>query len=287
MQNWRARLQTKRARTGRSVRPQHEVQARPSAGVETDKPQDPELCLGVVGRTRSGKSTLMVALLRISEMDSGRISIDWVDVRSLGLKRIISEISIIPQDPMLFSGTVRSNLDLFQGHQYDTLLGILLRVGLMSGNNAPEKERKEKTGGSGTGAIASLLDSVLEGGSDFSVGQQQLLVIARALLCQRRVVIVEKFMAAVDYETDARVHRILRTEFRGATVITVAHRLSTIMDSDYVLVMDDGRVAEYGSPASLLSLGGLFKDLYDTFERETKRNRGQDAVQGSTSRAFP
>ena len=131
------------------------------------------------------------------------------------------------------------------------------------------------------------MDSVLEGGSDFSVGQQQLLVIARALLCQRRVVIIDEFMAAVDSETDARVHRILRTEFRGPTVITVAHRLSTIMDSDYVLVMDDGRVAEYGSPASLLSLGGLFKDLYDTFERETKRNRGQDAVQGSTSRAFP
>ena len=113
---------------------------------------------------------------------------------------------------------------------------------------------------------------MLEGESTFSLGQQQLLVIARALLCQSRVVVIDKATSAVDSETDARVQCILRTEFRGATAITVAHRLNTIMDSDSVLVMNDGRVAEYVSPASLLSLGGLFKDLYDTFKRETKRN---------------
>ena len=98
--------------------------------------------VGVVGRTESGKSTLMVALLRIAELDSGRISIDGVDVRSLVLKRLRLEISVITQDPMLFSGTFRSNLGPFREHQDDALLGILLRVGIMSGENAPEKERK-------------------------------------------------------------------------------------------------------------------------------------------------
>jgi ABC-type multidrug transport system fused ATPase/permease subunit len=117
-------------------------------------------------------------------------------------------------------------------------------------------------------SVQSLYDSVSEGGNNFSVGQRQLLVIARALLRRCTIVIMDEATASVDADTDARIQAVMRTDFANATCITVAHRLNTIMDSDYILVMDDGRAAEFDSPQTLLKRGGMFNDLVEEAAKE-------------------
>lgn len=183
---------------------------------------------------------------------------------------------LIPQDPVLFSGTVRSNLDPFDDYQDAKLLEAVRRVGLyvpMERTNSNTslgsmKSANSDQGGGRSRAIKSLSDEVFEGGSNFSVGQRQLLVIARAMLSGASIVIMDEATASVDADTDARIQRVLREEFKDATCITVAHRLNTIMDSDFVLVMDDGKVAEFDKPSVLLSREGMFKSLVDAWEEE-------------------
>jgi len=232
--------------------------------------------VGVVGRTGAGKSTLMTALLRIVELDSGSIKIDGVDISKVGLTRLRSKVAVIPQDPVLFSGTVRSNLDPFDEHDDARLFGVLNSVGLYSHMaRVSSKTSLSSTGsapemrGGRTQPIKSLSDEISEGGNNYSVGQRQLLVIARAMLAKATIVIMDEATASVDADTDARIQCVLRDEFKFATCITVAHRLNTIMDSDFVLVMDNGRAAEFDSPSSLLSKGGMFKSLVDAWEEET------------------
>ncbi len=235
--------------------------------------------VGVVGRTGAGKSTLMVALLRLVELDSGCIKIDGVDIRSVGLKTLRSKIAVIPQDPVLFSGSVRTNLDPFDEFDDDRLFEVLQHVGLYSSVvknysstslSSQYSGDSSNVGGKGRAQpIKSLSEAVTEGGTNFSVGQRQLMVIARAMLTGAQVVIMDEATASVDGETDARIQRVFREEFKNATCITVAHRLNTIMDSDLVLVMDDGRAAEFDKPSSLLSReGGLFRALVDASEEE-------------------
>ncbi|KAL3903657.1 MAG: hypothetical protein SGILL_010363 [Bacillariaceae sp.] len=215
--------------------------------------------VGVVGRTGAGKSTLMVSLLRIVELDSGRITIDGHDTRTIGLAKLRSCIAVIPQDPVLFSGTVRSNLDPFDEHDDTTIYDVLTRVGLYS--NAKPSSSYSSLSSLALNHVQSLNDAVRSEGSNFSVGQRQLLVIARALLSGASIVIMDEATAAVDADSDARIQRVIREEFVNATCITVAHRLNTIMDSDFILVMDDGKVAEYDTPQNLLRNGGMFRDL--------------------------
>jgi ATP-binding cassette subfamily C (CFTR/MRP) protein 1 len=233
--------------------------------------------VGVVGRTGAGKSTLMVALLRLVELDSGSIKIDGVDIRSVSLKTLRSKIAVIPQDPVLFSGTVRTNLDPFDEFDDDRLFEVLQHVGLYSSvvknyssNSLSSFFSGESSNvGGRTQPIKSLSDAVTEGGTNYSVGQRQLMVIARSMLTGAQVVIMDEATASVDGETDARIQRVFREEFKNATCITVAHRLNTIMDSDLVLVMDDGKAAEFDKPSSLLSReGGLFRSLVDASEEE-------------------
>jgi len=215
--------------------------------------------VGVVGRTGAGKSTLMTALLRLVELDEGKILIDGIDTSTIGLARLRSKIAVIPQDPVLFTGTVKNNLDPFEEYSDEQIFQVLTRVGLTTSvGDAP-----------GASSVKSLEDPVLDGGSNFSVGEKQLLVIARALLCGAAVVICDEATAAVDAETDARIQRVLRVDFEKATVLTVAHRLNTIMDSDYILAMDDGQAAEFDTPSALLrKRNGLFKNLVNTWEDE-------------------
>jgi len=187
------------------------------------------------------------------------VCIDGVDTSFLGLAKLRSKIAVIPQDPVLFTGTIKSNLDPFDEYTDEKLCQVLSRIGLMSSD----------AHSSGTSSVKSLEDRVLDGGSNFSVGEKQLLVIARACLCEARVVICDEATAAVDAETDARIQRVLRFDFDKATVLTVAHRLNTIMDSDYILVMDDGQAAEFDAPSKLLTRqDGLFKKLVETWEEE-------------------
>lgn len=228
--------------------------------------------VGVVGRTGAGKSTLMVALLRIVELASGSIKIDGIDIKSLGLKKLRSIIAVIPQDPVLFSGTIRTNLDPFSEYDDARLFQVLEHVGLYSplGKSSSQlslsSETKAASGGR-TQPVKSLSEEVSSGGNNFSVGQRQLIVIARAMLTGARIVIMDEATASVDADTDARIQKVFCSEFNNATCITVAHRLNTIMDSDYVLVMDDGRAAEFDTPSNLLSKeDGIFRSLVDAWE---------------------
>jgi ATP-binding cassette subfamily C (CFTR/MRP) protein 1 len=198
----------------------------------------------------------MTALMRLVEIESGKILIDGVDIRLLGLQRVRSKIAVIPQDPVLFSGTIQTNLDPFGEFSPVRLQYVLKRVGLMDENN-------DKA------CVQSLEDEVMEGGNNFSVGQRQLLVIGRALLQEASVIICDEATAAVDAETDARMQAIFRIDFKHATCLTVAHRLNTIMDSDYVLVMHDGKAAEFDTPGNLLEMqDGIFRGLVHTWEKE-------------------
>lgn len=214
--------------------------------------------VGVVGRTGAGKSTLMVALMRIVELSNGSIEIDGHDIRQIGLAMLRRNMAVIPQDPILFSGSVRTNLDPFDEYESAQLYATLHRVGLYTGGDSTTT----KSSTSSTACIQSLDDVVSEGGLNFSVGQRQLLVISRALLQGAKIVIMDEATAAVDAETDAAIQTVIRTELVQATCITVAHRIHTIMDSDLVLVMDDGRAKEFDSPSVLMQRpNGMFRSL--------------------------
>ncbi|CAM9655882.1 unnamed protein product, partial [Ectocarpus fasciculatus] len=205
--------------------------------------------VGIVGRTGAGKSSLLSALLRIVELESGSISIDGVNVANIGLHTLRSRIAVIPQDPVLFSGSIRSNLDPF-GNFTDTQIWESLRRTCLHES------------------VEALTDKVEDGGTNYSVGQRQLLCISRALLAQAKIIVLDEATAAVDVETDSAIQKTLRQEFADATVLTVAHRLNTIMDSDKIVVMDQGRVAEYDSPSVLLSQPtSMFKQLADNWEK--------------------
>ncbi|KAL7521737.1 hypothetical protein ACHAWX_006416 [Stephanocyclus meneghinianus] len=207
--------------------------------------------IGVVGRTGSGKSSLMAALFRITELerDGGKILIDGVDISSVGLSLLRLSLSIIPQDPVMFSNTVRYNLDPFgERSEYD-LWEALKKVKLAE-------------------AIAilpgGLDEQVSEGGENFSQGQRQLLCIARSLLRKPKILVMDEATASIDNATDAHIQEMIRENFASATILTIAHRLNTIMDSDRVLVLDDGRVIEFDSPSALLAKReGVFKSMVD------------------------
>lgn len=193
--------------------------------------------IGIVGRTGSGKSTLIQALFRLIEPAGGRIIIDNIDISTIGLHDLRSRLSIIPQDPTLFEGTIRGNLDPLREHSDQEIWQALDKSQL--GEIVRQKEQK--------------LDApVLENGDNWSVGQRQLVSLGRALLKQARILVLDEATASVDSATDNLIQKIIRTEFRDCTVCTIAHRIPTVIDSDLVLVLSDGRVAEYDTPARLL-----------------------------------
>ncbi|XP_050076526.1 multidrug resistance-associated protein 1 isoform X5 [Anopheles maculipalpis] len=193
--------------------------------------------VGIVGRTGAGKSSLTLALFRIIESAGGSIVIDGQDIAQLGLHALRSRLTIIPQDPVLFSGTLRINLDPFNAHSDDDIWKALEHAHLKSFVK---------------GLTAGINHEVTEGGENLSVGQRQLICLARALLRKTKVLILDEATAAVDLETDDLIQRTIRTEFKDCTVLTIAHRLNTIMDSDKVIVLDKGQIVEFAPPAELL-----------------------------------
>ncbi|NWV84549.1 MRP7 protein, partial [Dasyornis broadbenti] len=202
--------------------------------------------LGIVGRTGSGKSTLFLALFRMVELKSGQILLDGVDSQLVGLEELRSRLAIIPQDPFLFSGSIRENLDP-QGKRTDAELHEVLE-------QCHLWDAVTQMGG---------LDSELgERGKSLSVGQRQLVCLARALLTRAKVLCIDEATASVDQKTDQLLQQTIRQRFADKTVLTIAHRLNTILDSDRVLVMQAGRVAELDSPAHLSQKdGSLFQHL--------------------------
>lgn len=202
--------------------------------------------VGVVGRTGSGKSSLLLTLLRIVEPSieigdakyEAPIEVDNVDTLRIGIRELRSRIGIIPQNPVLFSGTIRSSIDIFKQYSDDVIWNALEKCGL--------KESVEE--------MPDGLDApVSEGGENLSAGMRQMLVLGRALLRQCRVLLLDEATSNVDFETDRAIQRTLRESFPGVTVITIAHRVNTILDSDKILVMKDGLACEFGSPKELLA----------------------------------
>ncbi|XP_013098645.2 probable multidrug resistance-associated protein lethal(2)03659 isoform X1 [Stomoxys calcitrans] len=193
--------------------------------------------IGIVGRTGAGKSSLINALFRLS-YNNGSVIIDKRDTKEMGLYDLRSKISIIPQEPVLFSGTMRYNLDPFDEYSDVKLWKSLEEVKL-----------KEVVSELPSG----LQSKISEGGTNFSVGQRQLVCLARAILRENRILVMDEATANVDPQTDALIQTTIRNKFRHCTVLTIAHRLHTVMDSDKVLVMDAGRAVEFGSPFELLT----------------------------------
>ncbi|XP_049867756.1 multidrug resistance-associated protein 1 isoform X1 [Pectinophora gossypiella] len=193
--------------------------------------------IGIVGRTGAGKSTLTLGLFRIVEAMSGKILIDGIDISTLGLHQLRSRITIIPQDPVLFSGTLRTNLDPFGVYTDDDIWRSLEHAHLKAFVK---------------GLQAGLRHEVAEGGENLSVGQRQLVCLARALLRKTPLLVLDEATAAVDLETDELIQKTIRSEFASCTVLTIAHRLNTIMDSTKVMVLDKGQLVEYAPPEQLL-----------------------------------
>ncbi|CAI9177984.1 unnamed protein product [Rangifer tarandus platyrhynchus] len=199
--------------------------------------------IGVVGRTGAGKSSLTNCLFRILEAAGGQITIDGVDIASIGLHDLREKLTIIPQDPILFSGSLRMNLDPFNNYSDEEIWKALELSHLKSFV---------------AGLQAGLSYEVTEGGDNLSIGQRQLLCLARALLRKSKILIMDEATAAVDLETDRLIQMTIQTEFSHCTTITIAHRLHTIMDSDKVMVLDNGKIIEYDSPEELLKNPGPF-----------------------------
>ncbi|KAL6591713.1 P-loop containing nucleoside triphosphate hydrolase protein [Neocallimastix sp. 'constans'] len=194
--------------------------------------------IGVVGRTGAGKSSIVMTLFRLVEPETGSsIKIDDVSIMDIKLCDLRRRISIIPQDPILFSGTIRFNMDPFDEHSDQEIWTALEHAGLK--NMVSELENK-------------LESEVRSNGENFSVGQRQLLCLARAMIRQSKILVMDEATASVDVETDAIIQKALRSEFQDVTVITIAHRLNTIIDYDKVLVLSQGNILEYDKPSNLL-----------------------------------
>ncbi|KAL1815306.1 hypothetical protein ACET3Z_017880 [Daucus carota] len=192
---------------------------------------------GLVGRTGSGKSTLIQTIFRIVEPTAGKISIDGMDISFLGLHDLRSRLSIIPQDPTMFEGTLRSNLDPLGDHTDEQIWEVLNKCQL--GDEASKKEGK--------------LDSLVsENGENWSVGQRQLVCLGRVLLKKNKVLVLDEATASVDTATDNMIQQTLREHFSDSTVLTIAHRITSVLDSDMVLLLDNGLLEEYDSPTKLL-----------------------------------
>lgn len=208
---------------------------------------EPSEKVGLVGRTGAGKSSVTLALFRLLEASEGRIVIDDVDISHINLRLLRSKLSIIPQEPILFTGTIRQNVDPTDSYSDEEIwraidlahLGEYLRT-----------------------LPAGLEHQVSEGGSNFSVGQKQLFCLARTLLRRSKILVLDEATAAVDVDTDNLIQRTIRKEFKESTILTVAHRLETIQDYDRVVVMDNGRTVEQGDPSKLLKdRGSKFYDM--------------------------
>uniref|UniRef100_A0A672ZRQ8 ATP-binding cassette, sub-family C (CFTR/MRP), member 4 n=1 Tax=Sphaeramia orbicularis TaxID=375764 RepID=A0A672ZRQ8_9TELE len=214
----------------------------------------PKEKVGIVGRTGAGKSSLVSALFRLAE-PKGRIYIDGILTSEIGLHDLRQKMSIIPQDPVLFTGSMRKNLDPFNQHTDEELWNALQEVQLKS---VVEE-------------LPGKLETVLaESGSNFSVGQRQLVCLARAILRKNRILIIDEATANVDPRTDELIQRTIREKFSECTVLTIAHRLNTIIDSDRILVLDAGRIHAYDEPYTLLQDedGIFYKMVQQTGKQE-------------------
>ena len=248
--------------------------------------------IGIVGRTGAGKSTLALALFRFLEAHEGQILVDGLDISKIKLYHLRSRLAIIPQNPVLFSGTVRSNLDPFDEHDDSELLSALDHVHWMSrmysagttegtGENSIRNTLASTTDNSdgGVSTTPKSLDApISQGGLNLSQGQRQLLCLARAIIANPKILVLDEATSAVDRATDELIQQTLRSEFgrNETTLLVIAHRLSTIADFDRVLVLDDGMAVEFGHPRDLMQInGGVFQGMV---ESDSEKERLMEAI---------
>lgn len=212
---------------------------------------EPNNKIGIVGRTGAGKSTIITAFFRFLDPETGNILIDGVDITKIGLRNLRQAITIIPQDPTLFTGTIRTNLDPFEHYTDEQIFEALRRVNLISSgeqtntNNTEVNENQNK--------FVNLNTPISEGGNNLSQGQRQLMCLGRSLLKSPKVILLDEATASIDYKSDAMIQQTIREEFSNSTILTIAHRLRSIVDYDKILVMDAGKVVEYDDPYVLIA----------------------------------
>ena len=201
--------------------------------------------IGVVGRTGSGKSTLCLCLFRVLEANSGNIYIDNIDISKIGLEMLRKNLTIIPQEPTLIEGTLRENVDPAENFSDEKIMKILKDVGLdyfMEGKNLDYK--------------------IENNGSNISIGEKQLICIARALIKKSKIILMDEATANIDYKTEIFLQNSINKELKDCTVITIAHRIKTIINYDRILVLNNGEIVEFDSPQNLIDKKGLFYQLY-------------------------
>ncbi|KAG8736093.1 hypothetical protein FRC12_017781 [Ceratobasidium sp. 428] len=221
--------------------------------------------IGIVGRTGAGKSSIMAALYRIVELTSGSILLDGVDISQIGLHTLRKNIAIIPQDPLLFSGTLRSNLDPFGVYDDARLWDALKRAYLVDRPTAVQvnEDGEDIPSGAQTPVNRFTLDTVIEEeGGNLSVGQRSLVSLARALVKDSKIIVLDEATASVDYETDKNIQNTISREFEDKTLLCIAHRLKTIIGYDRICVLDAGQIAEFDTPAALFKrTDGIFRSM--------------------------
>ncbi|ODQ79186.1 hypothetical protein BABINDRAFT_162228 [Babjeviella inositovora NRRL Y-12698] len=225
--------------------------------------------VGICGRTGAGKSSIMMALFRLTELHSGTISLDGIDISTIGLHDLRSKLSIIPQDPVLFRGTIRQNLDPFSECEDWQLWDALKRSWLVEARaetklHAGEKREEHSHDSPASDHKFHLDQTVSDDGSNFSLGERQLLALARALVRNSKVLILDEATSSVDYETDAKIQSTIVDEFGHCTILCIAHRLKTILNYDRIIVLDKGEVMEFDTPLNLFQAGGsIFRQMCD------------------------
>ena len=221
---------------------------------------DPQSKVGVVGRTGAGKSTIITALFRFLDPETGYVKIDNVDITSIDLNRLRRALTIIPQDPTLFAGTIKTNLDPYGEYNDEDIFAALRRVNLVTQEELNSRLDDTASTNNDSASVSSenankflnLESNITEGGGNLSQGQRQLLCLARSLLRSPKILLLDEATASIDYESDAKVQETIRHEFSESTILTIAHRLRSVIDYDKILVMDAGEVKEYDHPYSLL-----------------------------------
>ena len=202
---------------------------------------NPKEKIGVVGRTGSGKSTLCLCLFRLLEADKGKINIDDIDISSIGLEMLRKNLTIIPQEPTLIEGTLRENVDPTENYSDEKIIEVLKEVGLddfLEGKNLEYK--------------------IENNGNNISIGEKQLICIARALIKKSKIILMDEATANIDYKTETFLQNSINKELKDCTVITIAHRIKTIINYDRILVLNNGEIVEFDSPQNLLDKKDYF-----------------------------
>ena len=205
----------------------------------------PKEKIGVVGRTGSGKSTLCLCIFRLLEASNGSISIDDIDISDIGLEILRKDLTIIPQEPTIIEGTLRENVDPSNYYSDEQIIDVLKDVGL-------EEFMEDK----------SLNYMIESNGNNISIGEKQLICIARALIKKSKIILMDEATANIDYKTETFLQNSINKSMKDCTVITIAHRIKTIINYDKILVLSNGEIVEYDTPKNLLAKKGLFYRLY-------------------------